>query len=1497
MELDEEFGNIPLEKERIIYPAYQTTNRFHNLYTDVRTWVRELIQNADDANAKCIDFKIELPEKIHVKNNGHAFNSNDIKRLLTPCLGGKEFDKTGAMNLGALSVLSIADEVFYHSGHTALKFEMNHELEDFVPYINRNYEKYFEGTQLFLPLHSRLSSDDLKRLNHIDEYLANYSHLLFTKNLDTISLTYPKREIKIKKTIKKQFSYRYRFKKIDLRKIEIIQTSTKNRTLLGEKKTKTKNTWLIAEKKIKVSKQFFTEKELQQITGKPSIPLYLAFFLEDDLPKRVNFPIYIIFPSETDLGLGFALSSNFRPETSRKGFCTEGLDGEFNNELLKKAAELIKIVLMYFKEKISSASKQKGAKLFNALLNILFYRDTYTPLESYIKKYLVSSIKDFLKQNLYGTNGEWDKASNFAIASAELIPFFKNHYHIIYEPLNENVKALLKEIGVEELDVEDLVHVLIEGEFKTIKYLKDIWQFLAINQKKLDRRLRKLLLSNPTLPNNLGRIKKPFTLCIPNKNAVDLYNQNKVLHPEFVKEYTIKSFVKRLGVKKIKPGHILSYFIARKSVLGKKDISLIKKYYTYFYKHGLWDKKNNIILTNKGFKNPNECFFNQDEIKDILKSSIPIIPNQIAHSKICKLYLKNLGVSEKITPNYVIKYIEKFGSSVINLKLLEFLSRHLNNLRSKDIKKLEDMKLIPVHGTFVKPSECYLLRQKTKKILGNLVFYFDPQEEKNEEWITFFKKIGLRIEPTITDLRAALNDCISNEYKYLERSNKKQKEKVLERIELILKAIEENKEKEAKNKFLLDLRTKQFIPTTKGIKKPYETYLQKPEIRKLLDDFGAYSLIKIPNNMISKLGINKKPVSEDVAQYLLEVLITQKHLETNNSQGDPCKKLDSIYSFLGRQDNYSRLKMGTIKKLSHKPIIYLPTQDTFEKPSRLILYSKEAKKIFRSENLVKYSDYPNSLNFFKKVGVKTSVSTNEIAQYLLNYVQEGSIEIQELFMLYHLIGQRFEFLDKKIAEKLKSSKIVINKSLDSFEAPHNIFINDEKGYSQKFPSIKIAAINKEILRFLEKVGVKKVSDVINKEVRFSGEPIKTNYSKSIEKTIQNLIPILNIIKQESNISYNRGWKRRFRTLKCRVFSEIYQELKYKRKRARLEGNYIGYDSKKNMIGIKKGLNDHRSSLFFMMLSKSIASIIFQDTPEQIKLISPLIEKILHSEDKISTLKNLGFSTLKLEAQERNIPNFSLNIKDNIKEKGSGEEILNNRYSVKKKANSPYGKIERVSNMGKSGLFKRTEKIQIRYKKEPDKKHIIQYVKHFHKEFKNGRDSSSYPDNTKLIKKLKKIDKRTFKSIESSGHVDYGGLDYTPSIPKLDLVKNNGFSFYKEQGLKNVLNIAEIKKFSEMMSFIIDAMDGNPETVIIAFFNAPVNAVNYNGQLLFNWYLMKENSLSLPPHLIWIFTAAHELAHNFVDSHNQLHSKYMMVFAIKGIMKLPEIREKYSQLYE
>ena len=104
--------------------------------------------------------------------------------------------------------------------------------------------------------------------------------------------------------------------------------------------------------------------------------------------------------------------------------------------------------------------------------------------------------------------------------------------------------------------------------------------------------------------------------------------------------------------------------------------------------------------------------------------------------------------------------------------------------------------------------------------------------------------------------------------------------------------------------------------------------------------------------------------------------------------------------------------------------------------------------------------------------------------------------------------------------------------------------------------------------------------------------------------------------------------------------------------------------------------------------------------------------------------------------------------------------------------------------------------------------------------------------------------------------------------------------------------------SMFLEYIVKMMGGNPDTVSVAIFNTPVHAFNFKGQLIFNYSMMVDEKLEkeIPLFLIWIIVAAHELAHNITRKHDQLHSKYMMIFTIEALKNFQLIIQKYKEIY-
>lgn len=1052
--MEERFNQTNFVRKKIRYPAYQTTSRFHNLYGDIRTWVRELIQNADDAGANEISFFI-TPKEIKIINNGHPFDSDDIERLLTPSKGGKAMDLTGALNLGALSVLTITDQPFYHSGNTLLKFEMDHEGEDFVPYIDENYPDHFNGTEITLPLHDRLSVDDLNKLEKIDDYLTKNSHLLFTKNLNLINVKYENKTLSLSKNeIKEAIS-----DNDQLRVVELIQKSPKTNEIPLKKEI-----WLIGKKLIDMPKKFFKKKEFEKHSGNINFPFFVGFHIQNEngYPTRVDYPIYITFPSETPLGFGFALSSIFRPDTSRRGFATDGIDGQLNRYLLRKGSELLLDVIEYFKRQVSKRSGIEKRKMYEALLETLYYVETRSSLESYIKNYIYQPILEYLQENILDHEGNWKRSADVIMADGEMWSFlhFKTSY--IDLPEAESVKNLLLDAGVDQYTTRALINDIENGKIEDIDLLINAWSFLI--------------------------------------------NSTEDLSPRMVSNYLLN-----------------------------------------------------------------------------------------------------------LTANNALKY---------------------------------------------------------------------------------------------------------------------------------------------------------------------ET-----------------------NHLISLL--------------------------------------DKIYFYLGNSDNFSKLSMEIKNQLKESSIIFVPEQNTFHTASEVVYHSKDAKKIYADNRYyIRHKDYPNSLSFFRNIGIKTSIKTNQIADYLVEYIGNSDIQMDYLFMLYKILGERFQFISNDRLELLRQSKIILSEDFKSFEKPSNIFIADDKMLLDKFINVKTTIIDKRVLEFFEKIGVKKLSKVITKKVLFNGVVHTTSFSSSIRKLIRDIIPYLENVAQDINLNLVNQWKSLLYRIKCVSCDDIFHELRLGKKIVKIRGASVDYDSIKKLIGIRKNVNQTNPNKCYLDLSKTIASLIYSPESTNKKLLAPLIEKLLRSNNPLETLQDLGFSTILLEAKGIAMPDRSLKIRTITEYEDLYDLELGNVYDY-------YQINEKVKNILR------------------DQKQMIYKI-------------LTFPERTSI-----------------------GKAERRPAIPKLNLVKNKHLNYYIQDNLNIKEDVKSLKQFQDVLKFIVECMEGNPETVSIAIFNAAINAFNFNGQMIFNYRMLMDHKMDeeLPIYLIWIMVAAHELSHNISQGHDKLHSKYMMIFSIRALKDLEKIKRYYSKTFQ
>jgi len=116
-------------------------------YASDNTTLRELLQNADDANATLVKIHYltlssqPVPldalgttpcKRLQVSNDGMPFRPEDWTRLKRIAEGNPDAEKIGAFGVGFYSVFSICDDPFVSSGKECMAFFWNERDQLFV---------------------------------------------------------------------------------------------------------------------------------------------------------------------------------------------------------------------------------------------------------------------------------------------------------------------------------------------------------------------------------------------------------------------------------------------------------------------------------------------------------------------------------------------------------------------------------------------------------------------------------------------------------------------------------------------------------------------------------------------------------------------------------------------------------------------------------------------------------------------------------------------------------------------------------------------------------------------------------------------------------------------------------------------------------------------------------------------------------------------------------------------------------------------------------------------------------------------------------------------------------------------------------------------------------------------------------------------------------------------------------------------------------------------
>jgi hypothetical protein len=459
------------------------------LYTDSSHFIFELLQNAEDANANHIEFRL-LPNQIEVIHDGDDFTFDDVDGITGIGKPGKREDvnKIGTFGVGFKSVFAISKTPHVHSG------KYHFSITDFVlPTIIQSIS--LGGKTKFVFPFDLESKDPEVIYEKIKTRLENLDlrTLLFLKKIETIQWS----------TSDSEGSYR-RSKKNRLEKntYKVILSSTND--------AETAN-YILFKQPVTVSKEQLTI----EVAYKLDIDENGAELIS---PISINdSKLVVFFPTERATYLNFLIQAPFKTTPNREGI---PLDDPQNVILLDHAAQLVSESIPIIK---------KLGLLTVSFLQVLPIRDEHCDDEIYSR--IFEHVKKTLSSDqalLPTKHGGFSFAEEAALARAkdlatlltskDLNTLFQK-LHWLNTDITADKTPSLREYLIEHLDIPEYTFEVfsrsIDTEFirkKSDKWLCTFYKFIIKRPALLSRGYQRigLLRSKPIIRLSRGKHLEAF---------------------------------------------------------------------------------------------------------------------------------------------------------------------------------------------------------------------------------------------------------------------------------------------------------------------------------------------------------------------------------------------------------------------------------------------------------------------------------------------------------------------------------------------------------------------------------------------------------------------------------------------------------------------------------------------------------------------------------------------------------------------------------------------------------------------------------------------------------------------------------------------------------------------------------------------------------------------------------------------------------------------------
>lgn len=283
------------------------------------------------------------------------------------------------------------------------------------------------------------------------------------------------------------------------------------------------------------------------------------------------------------------------------------------------------------------------------------------------------------------------------------------------------------------------------------------------------------------------------------------------------------------------------------------------------------------------------------------------------------------------------------------------------------------------------------------------------------------------------------------------------------------------------------LKTASWFPSTQGLKPPNEVFLDKEEIREVLQDTVPYATVTPLDKVCRFLRIRDRATTQQILDYLESLSIKEEKVELT--------RITRLYRFLSSRDD-----VQIREAFSQKRLIYLPDREPSWVGIEDVIWS-DLSKVFGDAFAYLEPIYGNKLQsfFVDQLQIKRNVDVEDYARAWQRLSESSQLEPQKVETALTQIYRELLPITTDLPESLFKpkwwddfvGKAKIWTQNKSFKEPAKVFVPDDGELRQIFRAKNVEFVWRpehasfaDFMPLYQAIGAKVLSEEVN--IRLEG---------------------------------------------------------------------------------------------------------------------------------------------------------------------------------------------------------------------------------------------------------------------------------------------------------------------------------------------------------------------------------------------------------------------------